>query len=42
LSTTARLNENRFFNSFPDDIEANLAMLDKLGSADTYNRYPTG
>ena len=41
-SPNGSVNENRFFNSYPDDIEANLAMLDKLGSPDTYNHYPTG
>src|SRR5689334_4482029 len=30
------VNENAFYNSYPDDIKQNLAMLDKLGSADTY------
>jgi arylsulfatase A-like enzyme len=39
---TDRVNEIKFFNSFPDDIKENLAMLDKLGSPDTYNHYPTG
>jgi arylsulfatase len=41
-SPDGSVNENRFFNGFPDDIKANLAMLDKLGSPDTYNHYPTG
>jgi arylsulfatase len=36
------VNENRFFNGFPDDISENMAMIDKLGSPDTYNHYPTG
>jgi arylsulfatase A-like enzyme len=36
------VNEYRFFNGYPDDIESNLAMIDKLGSPDTYNHYPTG
>ena len=36
------VNENRFFNGYPDDLESNLAMIDKLGSPDTYNHYPTG
>ena len=31
-----------FFNGFPDDMKTNLAMIDKLGSPDTYNHYPTG
>lgn len=41
-SPNGSVNENRFFNGYPDDIKDNLAMLDKLGSADTYNHYPTG
>jgi len=41
-SPSGSVNENRFFNGYPDDIESNLAMIDKLGSPDTYNHYPTG
>jgi arylsulfatase A-like enzyme len=41
-SPNGSVNENRFFNGYPDDIEQNMAMLDKLGSPDTYNHYPTG
>lgn len=41
-SPNGSVNENRFFNGYPDNIEDNMAMLDKLGSADTYNHYPTG
>ncbi len=41
-SPNGSVNENRFFNGYPDDIEANLAMIDKLGSPETYNHYPTG
>jgi len=41
-SPSGSVNENRFFNGYPDDIQQNLAMLDKLGSPDTYNHYPTG
>ena len=36
------LNENKFFNGVPDDIETNLAMIDDLGSPKTYNHYPNG
>jgi arylsulfatase A-like enzyme len=36
------VNENKLFNGIPDDIEANLAMLDDLGSEKTYNHYPNG
>jgi arylsulfatase len=36
------VNENKFFNGIPDDLEANLAMLDELGGPNTYNHYPNG
>jgi arylsulfatase A-like enzyme len=36
------VNENKFFNGYPDDLAENLTMLDKLGSPDTYNHFPTG
>ena len=36
------VNENKFFNGYPDDLAENMAMLDKLGTPDTYNHYPTG
>ncbi len=41
-SPSGSVNENLFFNGFPDDVTRNLAMIDKLGSPDTYNHYPTG
>ena len=36
------VNENKIMNDIPDTIEANLAMLDDLGSPKTYNHFPTG
>ena len=36
------VNENKFFNSVPDNIEENLKYLDVLGSEQTYNHYPNG
>jgi arylsulfatase len=41
-SPNGSVNENKFFNGYPDDLAENLAMLGKLGSPDTYNHYPTG
>jgi arylsulfatase len=41
-SPNGSVNEGKFFNAYPDDIEENLAMLDKLGTPETYNHYPTG
>jgi hypothetical protein len=32
------LNENKMINGIPDDIQANLAMLDELGGTRTCNR----
>jgi len=36
------VNENKFFNGIPDDLQQNLAMLDELGGPKTYNHYCTG
>jgi arylsulfatase A-like enzyme len=41
-SPNGSVNEGKFFNGYPDEIKENLAMLDKLGSPDTYGHYPTG
>lgn len=41
-SPDGSVNENKFFNGFPDDLAENLAMLDHLGGPDAYNHYPTG
>lgn len=41
-SPSGSVNENKFFNGYPDDIEENMKYLNTLGSADTYNHYPTG
>ena len=36
------VNEMKFANGIPDTIEANLPLLDELGSPKTYNHYPNG
>ena len=36
------VNEMKFANGIPDDMAANLAMLDELGSTTTYNHYSNG
>ncbi len=36
------VNEMLFMNGIPDDINANLAMIDELGGPKTYNHYPNG
>lgn len=41
-SPNGSVNEGKFFNGWPDDIEDNLAQIDDLGSPNTYNHYPTG
>jgi arylsulfatase len=41
-SPDGTVNENKFFNAYPDDLAQNLAQLDELGSPATYNHYPTG
>ena len=41
-SPSGSVNENKFFNGWPDEIEQNLAMLDELGGPETYGHYPTG
>nr|WP_255605130.1 arylsulfatase [Mycolicibacterium xanthum] len=41
-SPNGSVNENKFFNGFPDDLEENLTMIDKLGGPDCYNHMPTG
>ena len=41
-SPNGSVNENKVFNAYADRIEENLPLVDKLGSPDTYNHYPTG
>ncbi|MFC7101103.1 sulfatase-like hydrolase/transferase [Nonomuraea rubra] len=41
-SPDGSVNENKFFNGWPEDPAENLAKLDQLGGPDTYNHYPTG
>jgi arylsulfatase A-like enzyme len=36
------VNENKFFNGYPDDLAENMRYLDVLGTPETYNHYPTG
>jgi arylsulfatase A-like enzyme len=41
-SPNGSVNEGKVFGGYPDDIRQNLAMIDQLGTPDTYNHYPTG
>src|SRR6476659_6781974 len=36
------VNENKFFNGYPDELSENIKYLNALGGVDTYNHYPTG
>ena len=39
---TGSVNENKFFNNVPDDLEQNLAAIDELGGPKYFNHYPWG
>ena len=41
-SPNGSVNENKFFNGYPDDLEENMKLFDKLGGPNTYEHYPTG
>ncbi|MGY6275762.1 arylsulfatase [Methylomonas sp. MgM2] len=41
-SPDGSVNENKFFNGWPDSMQENLKYMDVLGSPATYNHYPTG
>lgn len=41
-SPNGSVNENKFFNNYPDTLEENLKYIDVLGGVETYNHYPTG
>ena len=41
-SPNGSVNENKLFNGYPDELEENLKLIDKLGGPDTYEHFPTG
>jgi arylsulfatase len=41
-SPNGSVNEGKIFGGYPDDEEDNFRLVDKLGSPETYNHYPTG
>ena len=41
-SPDGSVNENKFFNGYPDDLAENLKYIDVLGGPEAYNHYPTG
>jgi arylsulfatase len=36
------VNENKFFNGYPDELAENMKLIDVLGGPDTYEHFPTG
>jgi len=41
-SPSGSVNENKFFNNYPDELSENMKLIDRLGGPDTYEHYPTG
>jgi arylsulfatase len=41
-SPNGSVNENKFFNGYPDDLVENMKLIDELGGPNTYEHYPTG
>lgn len=41
-SPSGSVNENKFFNGYPDDMVENMKLIDELGGPNTYEHYPTG
>ncbi|HEV8504473.1 MAG TPA: sulfatase/phosphatase domain-containing protein, partial [Chitinophagaceae bacterium] len=41
-SPNGSVNENKFFNGYPDELSENMKYLATLGGPETYNHYPTG
>ena len=41
-SPNGSVNENKFFNGYPDDLSENLKLINELGGVNTYGHYPTG
>ena len=41
-SPNGSVNENKFFNGYPDELAENMKYLETLGGPETYNHYPTG
>jgi arylsulfatase len=41
-SPNGSVNENKFFNGYPDTVAENMKYYDRLGGPDTYEHFPTG
>jgi arylsulfatase A-like enzyme len=41
-SPNGSVNENKFFNGYPDSVTENMKYINELGGPNTYEHYPTG
>lgn len=41
-SPNGSVNENKFFNGYPDELSENMKYINALGGPDTYEHFPTG
>ena len=41
-SPSGSVNENKFFNGYPDELSENMKLINELGGPNTYEHYPTG
>ena len=41
-SPNGSVNENKFFNGYPDELAENMKFIDELGGPNTYEHFPTG
>ncbi len=41
-SPDGSVNENKFFNGYPDELAENMRWIKELGGPNTYEHYPTG
>ena len=41
-SPNGSVNENKFFNGYPDELSENMQYMDVLGGPETYEHFPTG
>jgi arylsulfatase len=41
-SPNGSVNENKFFNNYPDELSENMKLIDELGGPNTYEHFPTG
>lgn len=41
-SPNGSVNENKFFNGYPDELSENMKFINELGGVNTYQHFPTG